>query len=606
MTILPHEVLARVRRLSLAALSLGAVLAMGATASLALPVSFGASSWQGELRRSGLPALPLSALMLLIAALAGTWIMVCARVMQDGEGRAARLPQIIGVSGIAVPAVLLAWLLRPEMQAPVCAPQTGFLLAGMAAAAAFPLLVMERGLSGMTTAMLPEAPALRSLAAVAAGVTFATAVLELVANLGVPYTAYGGRALSILVIAIGAELSLRAVGRLFLPPPAAGLARAAVGSLIARVVSAGASAPTQVAAPLRQHFGIDFSRSWALAYVRAISLPMTAFFLLLAWGLSGAVLVGLDGRAIYERFGAPVRVLHPGLHVGLPWPLGTTRAVEFGPVHEIGLVTGETAAVQHTGAEDAAPASADRLWEQPHPAEVELIIASAAAGRQSFQSVSADLRILFRVGLMDADALRAAYATSNPQAFVRAAAGRVVTRYFAARTLDSVLGGNREAMAEGLRASLQNALDAANTGLQAVAIVIEAIHPPSGAAEAYHNVRAAEIAARASVAVEQGAAATIKAQSQQYAFQQAAASSAAGAETVGAAKTISLRFAADRDAAHAAGRSFLLERYFDALSTALGYAPKTIIDHRLNWPEAPVLDLRPFAAAAGAVAGKEE
>jgi hypothetical protein len=47
----------------------------------------------------------------------------------------------------------------------------------------------------------------------------------------------------------------------------------------------------------------------------------------------------------------------------------------------------------------------------------------------------------------------------------------------------------------------------------------------------------------------------------------------------------------------------MLERYFTALSMALAKAPKTIIDHRLNWPEAPVLDLRPFTAATGAGAG---
>jgi regulator of protease activity HflC (stomatin/prohibitin superfamily) len=37
--------------------------------------------------------------------------------------------------------------------------------------------------------------------------------------------------------------------------------------------------------------------------------------------------VPLDQRAVYERFGAPVRVLHPGLHLILPWPLGRLRPV---------------------------------------------------------------------------------------------------------------------------------------------------------------------------------------------------------------------------------------------------------------------------------------
>jgi regulator of protease activity HflC (stomatin/prohibitin superfamily) len=182
----------------------------------------------------------------------------------------------------------------------------------------------------------------------------------------------------------------------------------------------------------------------------------------------------------------------------------------------------------------------------------------------------------------------------------------VVAGFFADRTLDEVLGGDREAMADTLCNRLQKALDAAGSGLQAVAVVIEAIHPPAGAADAYHNVRAAKIAAQTSVAVERGAAATIHAQSLQYAFAQSANASAAAEETVAGARTANLRFTADRDAARAGGKSFLLERYFAALSAALGHAPKTIIDHRLNWPEAPVLDLRPLAAAAGTTGGKEE
>jgi regulator of protease activity HflC (stomatin/prohibitin superfamily) len=550
-------------------------------------------------------ALPLAAVLLNLAALLGTWVVARARVRAPGGraiGRAARLPQVFVVPLLALPAVALAWLCRPNA---VSEPASNA-VAGAAIALAFLLLIGERTLAATPAEELPEAPALKSLAFLATGATFATGLLQILARAGVPFCLRAETALGLLVAVTGLELSLRALARVFLPPPAPELARGACTSLVARVVSLGPALRRGIGAPLRQHLGIDFSRSWALTYVRAASLPMLGFFLLLAWGLSGVVLVGVDARAIYERFGAPVRVLQPGLHLGLPWPLGTARAVEFGRIHEIGLIEGANETIRRVGAEDSAPASADRLWEQAHPAEVTLIIASAASGRQSFQSISADLRILYRVGLTDADALHAAYASADPEQFVRAASGRVVARYFADRTLDDVLGGDRQARTDALRQRLQSELDQAGTGLQAVAVVIEAIHPPAGAADAYHNVRAAEISARASVAVEQGAAVTIHSQSVQYAFSQAANAQATAAETVSKARMVGLRFAADRDAAAAGRRSFLLERYFAALSASLGHAPKTIIDHRLNWPEAPVLDLRPLAAAAAGSGGKEE
>ena len=591
-----------VRRLSLfagaAAVLLAAVVAAPAGTEVA-----------AELRRSGIAALPLSAVLVLLAGLAGTWLVARRRADPARAalvGRAARLPQAFVVPALALPAMLVAWVFRPETALPACTPETGYALGAASVALAFMLLIVERSLAVANEAALPEAAALRALAFVATGVCFVAGVLELLAQLGLPATGRIGMGVALLVMAVGAELTLRALGRCFLPAPAPGLARGAANSLVARAVSAGARVEGGLGAPLRQHLGIDFSRSWALAYLRGAALPMLAFLLLLGWGLTGVALVPVDGRAVYERFGAPVAVLHPGLHLGLPWPLGTARVVEFGPVHAIGLSDASVDMGASVGPEDLAPASADRLWEQAHPAEVSLLIASEANGRQSFQSVSADMRILYRVGLNDAAALKATYAVATPEALVRGAAGRVVAAYFAARSLDDVLGANREAMAETLRTRLQLALDQAGSGLDAVAVVIEAIHPPAGAADAYHNVRAAEIAARASVAVEHGAAATIYAQSQQYAFDQVSNARANAAETVGAAKTAQLRFTADRDAAKAGGQSFLLERYFTALSNSLGKSPKTIIDHRLNWPEAPVLDLRPFAAATTAGTGKEE
>jgi regulator of protease activity HflC (stomatin/prohibitin superfamily) len=349
---------------------------------------------------------------------------------------------------------------------------------------------------------------------------------------------------------------------------------------------------------MRAHLGIDFSRSWALAYVRGAFLPMLGGVALLAWGLTGVMVVPLDQRAIYERFGAPVRVLHPGLHLGLPWPLGVARRLEFGAVHEAALSPSHaSAAAPRVGAEDVAPATADRLWETAHEGEITLAIASASGpgnnARQSFQSVSADIRLLYRVGLTDAQALQAAYSAADPQILVQAVGGRAIADFYAARTLDQVLGADREATAQTLRDRMQAALDGFASGLEMVDVVIEAIHPPAGAADAYHYVRAAEIAAQAKIAAERGNAIVIAAQSRQYADTQVSAAKATAAEVLAGANAAQVRFAADREAARAGGRAFVLERYFTDLSQALGKSPLTILDHRLGAPDAAVLDLRP-------------
>jgi regulator of protease activity HflC (stomatin/prohibitin superfamily) len=589
-----------------AALAIAALLITGLEAARRLHLTA-----YPEMLRSAVPALPLAATLVLLAGLAGTAAVARARLRTAlapeeswRPGLAARLPQALLVPAVALTGALLAWRAQP-LPAPILAPSnTAYTLGGGCIALAFLLLVMERTAATVAPLALPEAPSLRALGFLAAATSFGAGLLEIAAGLGLPYTDRAGSLLALVVAATGVELAARAAGRLFLPPPAPQAARGATASMLARLLAG--AAQDGLAAPIRQQFGIDFSRSWALSYVRAAFMPMLLGLGLLAWGLSGLVLVPVDARAIYERFGAPVAVLHPGLHLLLPWPMGAARRLDYGAVHEIGLAEAGPAAGPRPGAEDPAPTAADRLWEQAHPGEITLIIASATAGKQSFQSISADIRVLFRIGLTDQDARMAAYAAVAPDALVRAEAGRVVARYVAGRTLDSMLGANREQMAEDMRSAVQRALDAHRTGIRIVAMSVEAIHPPAGAADAYHNVRAAEISAAASIAVERGVAATVQAQSRQSAFAQAASASAGAAERLAAARTQSIRFKADQQAAAAGGRSFLMERYFASLVSALGKAPKTVIDHRLNWPEAPVLDLRPFAAAAAGTGGKEE
>jgi regulator of protease activity HflC (stomatin/prohibitin superfamily) len=570
-----------------------------------------------EITRSGVAALPFSALLLVLAGLAGTKIVLAARHAPPARlrrfwpslsaGGAARWPQALVIMPLALLAGLLAWRLRPLTAFAMAAPDAGYALGAGVVVLAFPLLVAERSLAGTRDALLPEAAGLRGLFFLAAAVTFLSGLCEILAASGLPGQVAAGTVIALVLAAAAAELGLRAGARLFLPPPRAEDATAACSALIATLLSSSASQGS-LAAPIRTHLGIDFSRSWALGYVRQAFLPLTGSLLVLAWMLSGVVIVKLDARDVYERFGAPVRVLHPGLHLVLPWPMSTTRPLEFGAVHALRLAGDESVPGPAVTAEDPAPVSADRLWEQAHPGEVALLVASASgttSARQSFQSVSADLRLLYRIGITDRAAIAATYAASDQQTLVRALSGRVIASYFASRTLADALGADREAMAGALRDSIQAALDEAGAGIDMVAVSIEAIHPPAGAAAAYHFVRAAEIAARASVASERGRAIVVRSQSRQYAVEQRANATAGAAEINGAALAALTRFTADRDASHT-GQAFLLERYLADLSKALAKSPMLIIDHRLATPDAPVLDLRPIAGAATQTDAKGE
>ncbi len=607
------------RRLCLSTLGLAALLAATLLACTLAPSPAQAPAWApvaAAMRQSGVPALPLAALLLAAGPMLASLFVARARPHPSlpphpvPAGATARRSALLLVLPFALAGLGLAgWVLRLAPD-PAAAAAMPIGLAVAAAVLAFPILVGERMLATADPAALPEAPALRRLALVAVLAAFATGLVAVVAALGLAAAPVARRALAVPVLLVGAELSLRAVGRRFLPPGPPADARAVVESLAARLLASltrlEAGGAGSAAALLRDQLGIDVSRSWALGFLRAATLPLGLVLLLCAWGLSGLAVVPIDGRAVYLRLGAPVAVLRPGLHAILPWPLGRVRPLDGGVLHELALGELSSGPAARTGAEDADPTEADRLWDQPHPGELTLLVASTAAHgvepvageRQLFQSVAADIRVLYRIGLDDRSAIRATTGVLDPARLLRADADQVVGSAFAGRTLAQVLGADRERLAATLRDRLQRLLDRQQVGLEAVALVVEAIHPPAGAAEAYHAVRAAEISADAQVYAERGRAATVRAQTRQYAFGQAAAATARAAETAGEARSLLTRFSADADAHRRDGPSFLLERRLADLAATLGRTPTTIIDARLDAPGATTLDLRPMPGTA--------
>jgi regulator of protease activity HflC (stomatin/prohibitin superfamily) len=310
---------------------------------------------------------------------------------------------------------------------------------------------------------------------------------------------------------------------------------------------------------------------------------------------------------VYERFGAPVKVLGPGFHLLLPWPFGRMRPVEYGVSHTIavGALQGPDAyekdqQAARVGAEDIPPASMDRLWNTAHATEAEYLVASQAEGQQGFQAVNGEILVIYRIGLSDRAAMQSVYGAADPATVVEEDANRLITRFFSSHTLDQVLGGQRESLQESLRANLQTAVDADHAGIDIVALLIDAIHPPAGAAVAYHSVQAAEIDADASVAQASAHATRTIGQAQQEAHQATSAAEALAVEKVATATGDAYRFDADKSAYRLSPQAFLLERRVHDLAPALHVGRVMILDSRLDKNQAPLIDLRGATPALGA------
>ncbi|WP_428382333.1 protease modulator HflK [Nevskia ramosa] len=463
----------------------------------------------------------------------------------------------------------------------------------------FGLLVLERWFANLATVESPEAARLArlvrlpllTLSLAAACLFFSRADSFWPARLAV--------LAGLLPAAVAAEFALRALLSLFTRRPPTEEPRLLADSYFARQLQWPPRPLANLQDELQQRFGIDLRQNWAFGYMRRALLPVLGAVLLVGWLMTGIREIAIDGRGIYERFGKPVEVLGPGLHAGLPWPFGRLRAVENGSIHAISTVIEDDEAPDTSYAEGLAPDSANRLWDAAHESENGQVIAGLAGDKQSFQVINMDVRFIYRIGLGDDAAMAATYNSADLPTLIRNTAGRVLVEDFASRTLDGVLSEKRDALARDVGRRVQADLDALGSGVEILATLIEQIHPPSGAANAYHGVQASLIKAQAAIARERGRAAEEINDAQ---LQASIATDKAGAiarETMSGAEAAQLRFAAEQSAYQAAGKAFVLEQYLGQLSAGLRDAKLVLLDHRIgSGASAPTLDLRRYAPPA--------
>ena len=509
-------------------------------------------------------------------------------------------------AALSVAVASLAW--RAPVQfalAAVLRPPSAALIAGLAAfALAFGTLVAElyfamhaaRGRAWGSLANVLRVALLSALVAAICAVLLAYAEIAAV---------WPVRALAVFNAAIALEFALRAVFSWFAPPHMRSGDASVPDSLIASLLRLRPSPLARFSAQLRNRYGIDLRQNWVLQSVVRLLPAAIGTIVVCAWLLTGIVILGPEQRAVYERFGAPVAVWQPGLHVALPWPFGKARAIDNGAVHQL-IVSGspeESAAASPLVPADAqTPEQVNRLWDVVHQGETSQVIAGASGDRQNFQIVSADVRLDYRIGLSDAAARASLYRAEDVPGTVRAIANREVVRYLASHTIDSLLETRQTLMADTLRRAVQTQLDRLSSGIDVVAVVIESVHPPAGASAAWHSVQAAQIRSEASVAQARGLAAQSLGDAQQQAETAVAQATAQAADITSAAQVQQTSFSADVIAAQAGGPAFVLEYYLHSLQKGLQNAHITVIDDRLVDGNRATIDLRSYGAgdAAGA------
>ncbi|MGE8065726.1 protease modulator HflK [Pseudomonas sp. NPDC089569] len=612
------------RRLRLFAVGLAVLAAMGLVASFFIGLFAAQSVWPALLFNQS------AALLVLVAGLQSAWWVVHWRtramnpvvpVVAAPEGEAPsgwyerlldriRLRSLHLLGQVGAPTLWLgAWALLVLLSVeqawnlglPAAAPGLSATIgATVALLLAFGLLVLERQLAQENTAQWPEAGSLAQLARVAIISLVLGALCLLFANETSVWPVRLAVLIGLLPGLVAIELLLRAVLSLFSPRREQLEPTLLARSFVADMLRWPPQPLLVLQHELHNRFGIDLRQIWAFTYMRRAFLPVLTVVALIGWCLTGIHEISLQERGIYERFGKPVEVFGPGLHAGLPWPLGRVLSVENGVVHELATSVGESPApTQVSAAEGPAPITANRLWDASHVNDKSQVIASSRADKQSFQIVNMDVRFVYRIGLSDQAALAATYNSADVPTLIRSTASRILVHDFASRTLDGLLGEDRVGLAQEIGHAVQADLEKLDSGVEILATVVEAIHPPAGAANAYHGVQAAQIGAQALIARERGAAAEATNQAQLQASVSRDQATASAREINAGAQAADLKFSAERKAFASAGQAFVLEQYLSQLSQGLANARLLVLDHRLGASSnAPTIDLRTFTLPA--------
>ena len=294
-----------------------------------------------------------------------------------------------GWSLLALLSVLEFWNLALPA-APV--GQSASVGAALALALAFGLLVFERRLAQETPAQWPEATQLAQLSRVAISCLVVSAICLLFAGAESVWPLRLAVVIGLLPALVALEFLLRGVLSLYSPRQPRLEPRLMAQSFVAGLLRWPPQPLLALQHELHNRFGIDLRQIWAFTYMRRAFLPVLLVVLAVGWALTGVHEVPLQGRGIYERFGKPVDVFGPGLHAGLPWPLGRVISVENGVVHELATSVGDTATPELAAAEGPAPLIANRLWDASHVNDKSQVIASSSGDKQSFQIVNMDVR----------------------------------------------------------------------------------------------------------------------------------------------------------------------------------------------------------------------
>jgi modulator of FtsH protease HflK len=299
-----------------------------------------------------------------------------------------------------------------------------------------------------------------------------------------------------VMIGLGLESIANFVWDLYRPRKPGELPRAAFDSRFLGAIAAPDLVAKSVAEAIDYWLGSDRASTWLSELLRMWLFRLVMGGLVTMWLLSSLVVVQANERAMILRSGSVVAAdVGPGLHLKMPWPIGTVVRKVAGGVQNVSagapLATNDTQTVFWTGNHHAGrDMSPFFLLVQPSPLFTDSTAAASESESSDLSILIAEVPIEFTVGDLE-KYIRVAPSSQNRmepdqfEAMLESVARREVMLLFASLTVDEAIDTRRNELSGILKERISKAFEFEQIeGLDGAGAVdvsfvgVVGIHPP--------------------------------------------------------------------------------------------------------------------------------
>ena len=272
-----------------------------------------------------------------------------------------------------------------------------------------------------------------------------------------------------------------------------------------------------IAETLNYQFGFEVSKTWFYQLLSRAFVPLLVLGTIIMFAITSIVLIPEGERGVVLRWGKldpaykadPTKAsLGPGLHLKWPWPVETVRRFPTQLVQEIWIGAGR----ERTSQEIEAAKENNKelqLWTKEHGPreELDFLVAqprSREDGADDKTKPVMIIKLVVPVQYVIEDPFKFGFTYNDPRKMLEYVAHRETVIYCARATLTEPVAGagedrpeaimtfGRQKAAEALKKRIQRAAEKLDLGVRIINVDLQAVHPPTGAAEAYQKVASAE------------------------------------------------------------------------------------------------------------------